>query len=438
MRRETKGVEFKRELTDSFLKTVSAFANAGGGSVHFGVDDDGVAVGVADPRDTASRIENKINTTITPTPPFALTIHNDSTIELRVDEGSYKPYLYRGKAYRRADSSTVEASRLELGRLVLEGPNQSFEEQPASTQKLTFATLEEELTRSLKVDALSSDILKTLELYVSPHGFNKAAELLSDTNGFRGVDAARFGDTINEIRERHDFSGASVLQQFHEDLAMFNRWYRYEVIEGHVRKTVHNIPEDAFREAVANALIHRTWDLAAPVRVAMHPDRIEVTSPGGLPPGITQEEYAAGRFSLLRNPILAGVFFRLGYIEKFGTGITRIRYAYENALVQPRFIVEAASTTIVLPTLAATAKVTGPEKKIVAFLSDGQPRTRAEIQDAIASSRSTTIRLLNQLVDAGIIAVTGAARQTRYHSTFSRNCERGSRHESGVETARCS
>ncbi|OQC36338.1 MAG: Divergent AAA domain protein [Deltaproteobacteria bacterium ADurb.Bin058] len=416
MRRESKRIEFKRELTDSFLKTVSAYANEGGGAVLFGVDDDGVVVGLENPRGVALRIENKINSTLDPIPSFSLTINADSTIELRVEEGDYKPYLYRGKAYRRADSSTVEVSRLELGRLVLEGTHQSFEELPASTQELTFRVLEGELNRVLSIKALSMDVLKTLALHVEPRGFNKAAELLADDNKFRGIDAARFGADINEIRERQDFSGSSVLSQFYEVVTMFNRWYRYERIDGIQRVTVYSVPEDAFREAVANALVHRTWDVAAPVRVSMHQDRIEVTSPGGLPPGITSDEYASGRFSLLRNPILAGVFFRLRYIEKFGTGITRIRHAYQNAAVQPRFIAEAASITVVLPTLVEKSELTESEQEIIQFLSDGQERSRAEIQDHIGSSRNTTIRLLNQLVESGMIIKTGAARRTSYRS----------------------
>ena len=85
------------------------------------------------------------------------------------------------------------------------------------------------------------------------------------------------------------------------------------------RKTVDLIPEAAFREAVANALVHRNWDIRAHVRIAMYSDRIEVKSPGGLPSGITKEEYMNGDISCLRNPILGNVFFRLHYIEMFGT-----------------------------------------------------------------------------------------------------------------------
>ena len=88
------------------------------------------------------------------------------------------------------------------------------------------------------------------------------------------------------------------------------------------------IPEAAFREAIANALIHRAWDVASQIRVSMFDDRIEIVSPGGLPSGITEEEYLSGKLSILRNRNLANVFYRLGFVEILGTGIIRIKQLY--------------------------------------------------------------------------------------------------------------
>lgn len=64
-----------------------------------------------------------------------------------------------------------------------------------------------------------------------------------------------------------------------------------------------------------------------------------ISSPGGLPAGISEEEYLNGQISILRNPIIGNVFFRLKYIEKFGTGIMRINHAYRNALIKPSYSV---------------------------------------------------------------------------------------------------
>lgn len=69
----------------------------------------------------------------------------------------------------------------------------------------------------------------------------------------------------------------------------------------------------------------------------MYDDRIEVVSPDGLPQGLSKEEYLSGQISILRNPIIANVFFRLGLIEQFGTGVRRINDSYRSSLVQPQF-----------------------------------------------------------------------------------------------------
>ncbi len=414
MLRENKNLEYKRELSDTFLKTVSAFANYDGGTIVFGVDDDGLVVGVDNPKDLMLRIENKINTTINPVPEFSLFLNKDKTVSLKILEGAYKPYLYRAKAYRRADSSTVEVSRLEYGRLVLEGTNQSFEQLPAKNQNMKFSVLEKEMARALGIREISKDVLKTLELFGDDSGYNNAAYLIADKNDFAGVDAARFGENINEFRERRDFSGASILTQFHLSLEMFNRWYRYEVVKGSSRSVVQSIPEDAFRESLANALVHRTWDVPAPIRISMYDDRLEVVSPGGLPSGISVEEYLDGQFSLLRNPILAGVFFRLGYIEKFGTGITRIKYAYRASVSQPQFVVRQRSVTVVLPTVTSKNDLEENEQLVLGVLEDGNPHSRNSIQYHSGLGKDTTIRALNSLLKAKVISRAGAARSTTY------------------------
>ena len=139
--KESRTVEFKRGMTKSFLKTVSAFANYGGGDIFFGVDDEGVTVGVAEVRALCLDIENSINDDISPTPAYVLeesTENGLSIVVLHVREGSDKPYLYKGKAYRRSDTAAVEVDRTGLTRLILEGQHLSFEEIPARDQDLRF------------------------------------------------------------------------------------------------------------------------------------------------------------------------------------------------------------------------------------------------------------------------------------------------------------
>lgn len=100
----------------------------------------------------------------------------------------------------------------------------------------------------------------------------------------------KFGESISIIQKRVTFENISILDVYEKAIAVFRDYYEYEVIQEADRKKVEKIPEAAFREAIANSLIHRVWDVESQIRVLMFDDRIEVVSPGGLPSGITEFE----------------------------------------------------------------------------------------------------------------------------------------------------
>lgn len=414
--RENKRLEYKENMeSGTFLKTISAYANYGGGKIIFGIADDGTVKGISKPEEACLNLENKINDSIKPVPEYSIEIGEDSTIILSVCEGPYKPYLYKGKAYKRYDSAATEVDRLEYGRLILEGQNQSYEELPSSMQELTFDRLEEELKKSLGITCLNKDILKTLELYSEKRGFNNAAALLADKNQFPGIDMIRFGSSIDEIMDRATFEHMSVLAQLSSCIEMFQTYYQYEKIEGVERKQIDKIPEKAFREAIANALVHRAWDVRASIKISMFEDRIEISSPGGLPAGIGREEYLNGQISVLRNPILGNVFFRLKYIEKFGTGIMRINRSYSNALEKPSYQIFENSIQVVLPVIASDEKLSEKDKKILDIIRDKGTVSRSEIEKLAGIGKDSTIRSLNLLLKKHIIEKTGAGRGVKYH-----------------------
>lgn len=414
MQRETSTREFKRQLTDTFLKTVSAFANYGGGEILFGVEDDGTVVGIDDPSATMLAIENKINNLIDPRPEYKLSLDDDGTICLAVSDGQFKPYFYQNKAFKRHDTSTVSVGRLELTRLILEGSNQDFEELDSRRENLTFDVLEAELKDRISLSGLTEDTLRTLQLMTPAGRFNNAAELLSDQNSFPGIDIAVFGESINEIRFRREVRGSSLLALFHEATDVFRQYYVSEHIDGEQRSVVARIPENAFREALANALVHRTWDTPSPIKISIFEDRLEVTSPGALPPGLTFDDYLHGQLSLLRNPIIGTVFFRLGYIERFGTGIARINYEYADASTMPEFIDHGSSITVRLPILAAQHQLTDDERRAFDTFIPGELVSRAQVEERSGLSRDKAIRALNALTDKRAIRREGKARNTLY------------------------
>lgn len=413
--KESKSLEFKSSLTNTFLKTVSAYSNFGDGEIIFGVNDDGTICGIENAEYVRLDIENKINDSISPKPDFELIIdESKKTIRLIVREGEYKPYLYKGKAYRRSDSATIEIDRSELKALVLEGSNLSFEEIASEQQRLKFEDLSKKLEEKLGVSVTTEDVLRTLGLFTKDKRYNNAAALLADKNYFYGIDIARFGNSINEIRDRETIAGVSILKQYDEAVSMIKRYYRYELISGIERKTVELIPENAFREAVANALIHRDWSINAHISIAMFQDRIEIKSPGSLPRGLTAEEYENGGISCLRNPIIGNLFFRLKYIEMFGTGVTRIKHAYANARIKPQFNITDNVISVILPIISDKEEISEDEKEVVNALNNGLQLSSSEIAKNVGFTKTKTLRLLDSLKQKGYIKVIGKGRGTKY------------------------
>ena len=413
--RKIRILEFKETITNTFLKTVSAFSNYDGGEILFSVDDDGNIKGLSDVKQACLDIENKINDSISPQPNYTLEIqNNEQTIKLSVKSGLQKPYLYKSKAYKRNDTSIIEVDTLEFSRLVLEGKNIRFEELPCKDQKLSFEILQSKLKEKIQIETFNKDTLKTLILYDDVNGFNNAAGLLADKNHFPGIDIVKFGENISIIQKRITFENTSILDIYEKTLNVFRDYYQYEVIQGADRKIVEKIPEAAFREAIANALIHRVWDVDSQIKVSMHDDRVEVVSPGGLPSGITEDAYLSGKLSVLRNRNLANVFYRLGFVEIFGTGITRIKQIYSEASVKPSFEVSENAIQIVLPIYEENANLMEDEKVVYKLLSKNMLKSMSEIAPYISFGKSKTTKLLKNMEEKGVITIEGKGKGTKY------------------------
>ena len=412
--KETRQLEFKSDISNTFLKTVSAFANYDGGQILFGVGDTGEIIGLKDPAETCLAIENKINDSIRPQPQYELSVNEkDKTVTLTVEAGPAKPYTYKSKAYRRNDTATIEADELELSRLILQGRNIYYEELPADTQELSFLELERRAKQEIGIKSLNKDILKTLNLYHDGEGYNHAAELLADHNHFSGIDVARFGEDISIILKRAALEKESILSELEKAVELYRDYYQYEEIRGMDRVKVEKIPEEAFRETIANALIHRTWDVNAQIRVLMFEDRIEVSSPGGLPAGLSEEEYLKGNISMLRNPILGNVFYRLHIVEILGTGIIRIKEAYKESQKKPVFEVFENSIKVTLPVISSI-NLNADEAVVYDVLRKNYPKSISEIMEEVPYGKSKTAALLKRMVENHYVTIVGSGRGTKY------------------------
>lgn len=141
----------------------------------------------------------------------------------------------------------------------------------------------------------------------------------------------------------------------------------------------------------------------------MFDDRIEVTWPGGLP----AEEYLKGNFSVLRNPILGNIFYRLHLVEILGTGIRKIRESYRYSASKPDFEVLDNSIKVTLPVMN-TLELSEDEELVYKALSKTMPRSSGEITEAVPFGKSKTTTILKKLVKNNYVTVVGRGRGTNY------------------------
>jgi len=390
MRKESKDVEFKERITRSYLKTVSAYANYKNGKIIFGINDEGEAIGLEKVVENKLNIENTINDTIKPKPEYTLDvekIEGKSCIVLNVKKGDFPPYYYNGKAYKRNDTSTIEVDTVELNRLILQGSNLDYEAIEIENEKLEFKFLEKKMKEVVGIKELNLDILKTLNLYENKK-FNIAAELFADNNNrkFSGIDIVVLGENIE-----------------------------YEEIVGAERIKKEKVSKEAFRESVANAIVHRLWDINANIKIVMSNDKIEIISPGSLPLGMSEDEYMRGYVSVLRNPIIANIFYRLGIIEKFGTGIKRIKYEYRENFIKPSFEIYENSIRITLPIIETVpGNLVNGEVKVFEILKKYEKLSRKEIEELSGYNKSKVIRSINGLIEKSIVEQVGKGRSVKY------------------------
>lgn len=214
--------------------------------------------------------------------------------------------------------------------------------------------------------------------------------------------------------DRETFEHISVLEQFEKMMIMYRKYYQYEEINGTLRETVEIIPVEAFREAIANAIIRRTWDVDAHIRVAMYTDKIDIMSPGGLPKGMTEREYLEGQVSILRNPVIGNIFFRLHHIERFGTGVKRINNAYANSEIKPQYGVFENSIKVTLPVIQLKTSLSADERLIYQTLSGSKKMSSTEIAAVTEFGKTKVVSLLKSLTKQGYVKLVGSGRGTKY------------------------
>ena len=422
--------EFKREYTEEIKKTIIAFANTEGGMLFIGVNDDKTLAGVNDPDDILLQITNVIRSAIKPDLSLFVDCKTGkkgktTVIIVSVQKGTACPYYLAGKGIRpegvyvRLGASSVPATDTAILNMIKETDGEKYEEVRSLNQDLTFNATK----RFFEIKNVSFGLSqrKTLRLQTVDGVYTNLGFLLSDQS-VHTVKLAVFEGLEKQVfKDRMEFSGSlfKQLEETYEHLDMINR--THAEVKGLYREDRRDYPEDALREALLNALVHRDYAFSSSIFISIFDDRIEFVSVGGLPKGVSLEDVLLG-LSVLRNENLAGVFYRLSLIEAYGTGIPKIMRSYADCERKPELQATGNAFKITLPNrnvlyhIKINDKIllTENEEKILALLNSQSEIVRKDVETALAVSQAMAVRYLRGLLDKKVIHAIGGGKNTRY------------------------
>ena len=345
-------VEFKERYTPKIDRDIVAFANSKGGLLLLGVDDRGKVVG----EKLTNRMKAEINAIARNCDP---SIHikkirqAGKIVVVEVAEGDEKPYGSSSGFYRRLDAVTQKMTQREVRSIFRETDDMSFEDITCRDLSLKDISLKKiksflhEANMSYKISKANlASFLTSLSIYRKDK-INNAGALMFASKvekfiphaesifaSFKGTDKTNIYDR-NDVRD-------DLLIQFSEAVAFLKKHLNVRSeIRGFDRFDIYEIPLDALREAVVNAIVHREYRITGTsIYVRIFDDRVEIENPGGLPDGITKRDF--GKSSVRRNPIIADLFHRMGKVERMGSGIERMRDLMRKAgLKEPVFEMDA-------------------------------------------------------------------------------------------------
>ena len=358
----------------SWCKSVSAFANTLGGALIFGISNEDEIVGVVNPSSDAEKISEIIKNRLNPIPEFKLRFHKTEDEKvltiLDIFKGEETPYYYSAdgdlEAYVRVGNESVKATPTELKRLVLRGKNTSYDSQN-STYRIEDFAYSQLRARYKKWTGNSFDEKDLVSFgIVNEDGcLTNAGALLVDDSPIRwsrlfctrwnGLNKS--GGTVDALDDA-EYTG-SVISLIENGEAFIKRnakkmWKKTP----NSRIEMPEYVERSYHEASVNALAHRDYLVnGSEVHIDIYDDRMEIYSPGGMPDGsLIQERDPLSVPSTRRNPVLADVFNRLGYMERKGSGFEKIISGYEFQVnyseeKKPSFRSDRYQFTVIMPNL---------------------------------------------------------------------------------------
>lgn len=435
MQYESERIEYKSKITDSIYKEVIAFANNDGGVIYIGIDDQGNLTGIDNVDDAYTRLTNGIRDAIAPdvTMFVRYVLQENKVIQIEVGEGSCKPYYLKSKGmkptgvYVRQGASSVQAFPDQIRRMIKDSDGDIFEEMRSVSQELSF----EEAGRTFgryKVDFSEEKYISLGLRNIHDDQYTNLAMILSDQCQHT-TKIAVFGDEDNIVfKDAKEFRG-SIFKQLEDSYAYLSLCNRISAtFKGLERIERSDYPEEALREALLNALVHRDYGYSGSIIINVNDSCIEFISIGGLLPGLSADDICSG-ISQPRNRRLAEIFYRLRLIESYGTGIRKIYALYKDCNAQPRIEVTPNTFKLVLPNMNANvaapentpeitpkmpAVITPQMETVIDYLTEYKEMTDEDLQELLNIKKTRAYLLARQMHENGLIDIIGRGAAKKY------------------------
>jgi ATP-dependent DNA helicase RecG len=336
---ESQNIEFKQIWKDEYLKTISAFANSGGGKLYVGVDDDGNIIGIDNAKKLLEDIPNKVRDILGIMVDVNFMLDEDKEyLEIITDKYPY-PISYKGSYYYRSGSSTQELKGAALDKFLLSRQGKKWDGVPVpyfgfdDLDPFAFKLFRQKASKKKRIDAellKESDEVLVDKLHLKEGAYLKrAATLLFAKDPQKYVT----GSTIkigyfksNSDLVYQDVIEGNLFEQVDKAMELIFTKYLKAIIsyEGVQRVESFPISELAFREALINAVVHKDYSSQQTIQISVYDDKLLMWNAGDLPPHWTIDTLIQKHNSEPHNPAIAAPFFLAGYIESWGRGIEKI------------------------------------------------------------------------------------------------------------------
>lgn len=429
--------EYKEEFNEKWKKEIAAFLNGTQiAHIYLGIEDISRKVKHVSTEDEFHHVEEHLGRWLSssiyyPSPVGLVQVYFNSGLPcIEITPGKAQPYFLDGRAYVRNGSESIKASPERVTKMIAKQTLDTFDTSESGTQELTFDKMNEVFRKQGLVFKP-----KALGFYNSKSKFTNTALLMSDQNEFSIKVAVFDGLTVEQFKDRREITG-SLIQQIDNTLTFIdlNNPLAAKITGQAQRSEQRSYPQVAIREAVINAVVHRSYFSPAPVQIEIFDDRMTILSPGALPGGMRLEAVLDGQ-TLPRNPQIVKILNRLKYIEDYGTGIRRIMSSYSSDSTRlPKFIAREDYVKVTLFNLNYRRKAPKPtfpnvvstenegtvqivfdeQGQIIEYLKKHRSITRAVTEVLLNVKGTQANKYLKQLTDAEILKKVGGGPNTRY------------------------